>query len=56
MVSHTDMPMPKGYEAGYSDIVNGKLKTKPDAPEWVVKEAKKFNRMMSDAKKKGVKL
>ena len=55
MVSHTDMPMPEGYAQGFSDIEDGKLKTKPDAPAWAVKEAKQFNKTLS-ATNKGVTL
>lgn len=52
MVHHAEMAMPEGYAQGYSYIEDGKLKTKPDAPAWAVKEAKQFNKTLSDAKKR----
>ena len=56
MAAYADMIQPEGHAQGYSYIEDGKLKTKPNAPEWAVKEAEKFNRMLSNAKKQGMKV
>lgn len=56
MAAYTDMIQPEGHAQGYSYIEDGKLKTRPNAPEWAVKEAEKFNRTLSNAKKQGMKV
>lgn len=56
MAAYVDMIQPKGHAQGYSYIEDEKLKARPNAPEWAVKEAEKFNRTLSNAKKQGMKV
>lgn len=53
MAAYADMIQPKGHAQGYSYIEDGKLKTKPNAPEWAVKEAEKLTERYPMPRNKG---